>query len=171
MAMEYFDLFGISPALQVDRAKLSRRFFELSRQYHPDYHIKATAAEQQEVLEKSALLNKAWKTFGDPDALIRYVLMEKGLLAEEEKYELAPAFLAEVMDINEALMDADDPAAVAALQEQIDELETKIYTPVKALVENYRENDTPAEALLQVKEWYFRKKYLSRIRQQLAGMS
>jgi molecular chaperone HscB len=39
------------------------------------------------------------------------------------------------------------------------------------VVEQYREGITTREELLQVKEWYFQKKYLDRIRQQLKGMA
>lgn len=171
MAMNYFDLFEIPVQLKVDTAALSRRFFELSRQYHPDYFIQAGAGEQSEALEKSAILNKAWNTFRNPDATIQYVLQEKGLLAEEEKYELAPDFLMEVMEINEAIMDAAGNEDRDQLLGRIEILEKEIYEPVKEVVEHYSETrHTPAH-LLQVKEWYYQKKYLDRIRRQLAGMA
>lgn len=169
--MNYFDLFEIPVQLKVDTAALSGKFFALSRQYHPDYYAQAGAAEQADVLEKSALLNKAWNTFRDPDSTIKYVLQEKGLLQDEEKYELAPDFLMEVMEINEAIMDLDRDAVSGTVQEKIDSLEKEIYEPVKEVVENYREGVTTEKELLQVKEWYYRKKYLDRIRRQLAGMA
>jgi molecular chaperone HscB len=169
MAMTYFDLFGIPVQLSVDAKALSRKFFELSRQYHPDYYAGAEPAVQAEVLEKSALLNKAWKTFQHPDTTIKYVLQQKGLLEEEEKYELAPEFLMEVMDINEAIMDGEKKSE--ELLSKIDKLEKEIYEPVKNVVEHYAEGHTPEKELLPVKEWYYRKKYLDRIRQQLKGMA
>lgn len=171
MAMIYFDLFEIPVQLKVDTAALSRRFFELSRQYHPDYFAQSGEEAQADALEKSAELNKAWKTFSNPDATIKYVLQEKGLLQEEEKYALSPAFLMEVMEINEALMDNETGEANEDLNKKIDALEEDIYAPVKPVVENYQEGITPEEALLQVKEWYYQKKYLDRIRQQLRGMA
>ena len=105
--MTYFELFGIPVQLKVDSNKLSGKFFELSKKYHPDYFVNEDQAAQDNALEKSAMLNKAWKTFQNPDATIKYVLLEKGLLEEEEKYELPPDFLMEVLEINEQLMDAD----------------------------------------------------------------
>ncbi len=135
--MTYFELFEIPVQLKVNTALLSKKFFELSKKYHPDYFANESEEIQAEVLEKSALLNKAWKTFQNPDATIKYVLQEKGLLEEEEKYELPPAFLMEVMDINEAIMDADDTAATGSLQTTINNLQSDIYDPVKEMVENY----------------------------------
>jgi molecular chaperone HscB len=169
--MNYFDLFEIPVQLKVDTAALSRRFFELSRQYHPDYFAQAGSDAQADALEKSALLNRAWKTFRDPDSTIKYVLQEKGLLQEEEKYELAPDFLMEVMDINEAIMDMEEGVVSSELLTKIDTLEKEIYEPVKEVVENYLEGHTAEKELLQVKEWYYQKKYLDRIRRQLKGMA
>ena len=164
--MDYFKLFEIPVQLHVDAVKLKPTFFRLSRKYHPDYFSGAGPGEQEEALEKSATLNKAWKTFQDRDLTIRYVLMEKGLLEEEEKYELPPSFLMEVMDINESLMDADG-SPDTELSEKVNDLEKQIYEPVKEIVENYQEGHTSEKELLQVKEYYYKKKYLDRIRKQL----
>jgi molecular chaperone HscB len=165
--MNYFELFGIPVQLQVNPALLSKKFFELSRQHHPDYVANENSQVQSEALERSALLNKAWKTFQDPGATIKYVLLEKGLLEEEEKYELPPGFLMEVLEINEQLMDSD-ATDIGNLQSIISNLQSAIYAPVKAIVENYKEGITTKEELLQVKEYYFKKKYLDRITKELS---
>jgi len=167
--MTYFELFDIPVQLHVNTALLSKRFFELSKKYHPDYFATESEELQAEALEKSALLNKAWKTFQSTDATMKYVLQEKELLQEEEKYELPPEFLMEVMDINEALMDADEPAVKESLKTTIKNFQEEIYAPVKEIVENYKDGVTTEKELLQVKEYYFKKKYLHRINDQLAG--
>ena len=88
--MNYFELFDIPVQLKVNSASLSKKFFELSRKYHPDYFVSTREMRQQaESLEISALLNKAWKTFQNRDETIKYVLQLKGLLEEEEKYAAA----------------------------------------------------------------------------------
>ena len=76
----------------------------------------------------------------------------------------------EVMEINEQLMDkADDPAIKSRLQSAIDDLQAVIYEPVKRIIENYQEGITSEKELLQVKEYYYKKKYLDRIHKQLAA--
>ena len=169
--MTYFELFNIPVQLKVNAALLSKKFFELSKKYHPDYFATENEQMQAEVLEKSALLNKAWKTFQNPDATIKYVLQQKGLLAEEEKYELPAGFLMEVLEINEQIMDADEADIAIGLKSKINALQSEIYEPVKEMVENYQEGITSEKELLQVKEYYYKKKYLDRIRQQLSGMA
>src|SRR5688572_29782634 len=136
--MNYFELFGIPVQLKVNPALLSKKFFELSREHHPDYVATENSQVQSEALERSAMLNKAWKTFQNPDATIKYVLQEKGLLEEEEKYELPPAFLMEVLEINEQLMDSD-ATDIGNLQSTISNLQSSIYAPVKEIVENYKD--------------------------------
>jgi molecular chaperone HscB len=169
--MTYFELFDIPVQLKVNTAALSKQFFALSRQYHPDYFANEPEAVQTEMMEKSALLNKAWKTFQQPPATIKYVLQQKGLLEEEEKYALPPVFLMEVMDINEALMDTEGADAINDLEKKIAALEIEIYEPVKEIVEGYQEGITTEKELLQVKAWYYQKKYLDRIHRQLEGMA
>src|SRR6187200_25107 len=110
--MNYFEIFGIPVQLKVDKTELPKKFFELSRKFHPDFYANTTPSEQNKALEITANLNKAFKTFQNPDETIKYVLQLKGLLEEEEKYQLPPDFLMEVLEINEKLMDAkmeDDP--------------------------------------------------------------
>ena len=167
--MNYFDLFEIPPRLKVDKATLPRKYFELSRKYHPDYFSNATPGEQAEALEMSALLNKAFRVFQNPDETIKYVLQLKGLLEEEEKYELPPGFLMEVLEINEALMDADNPEVREKVNSATITLQNEIYEPVKEIVEHYQEGVTTEKELLQVKEYYYKKKYIDRIRNQIAG--
>lgn len=166
--MNYFELFEIPVQLHVDKAALPRKYFKLCKKYHPDYFVNEDPEKQAEVLEKSSLLNKAFKTFQSPDETIKYVLQLKGLLEEEEKYELPPDFLTEVLEINEQLMDEEDNSRLKSnLKSAIENLQFEIYAPVKKIIENYKESITTEKELLQVKEYYYKKKYLHRISQQL----
>lgn len=165
--MNFFELFNIPIQLKPDRAALAPTFFSLSRKYHPDFFVNGTEEEKQEALEKSAALNKAFRVLQNEDATIKYVLELKGLLAEEERYELPPAFLMEMMDINEQLMEAaGDTEAISQLLSAIDSLQSDIYEPVQPIVEGYQEGITSEKELLQVKEYYYKKKYLDRVRAQ-----
>src|SRR6185436_7057246 len=166
--MNYFELFEIPVQLKVNKDSITAKFFALSKKYHPDYFVKENPEAQAEALERSAALNKAFKTFQNPDETIKYVLQQKGLLEEEEKYELPKDFLLEVLEINEQLMDAEDTAIASAVRSRILNLQTEIYEPVKEIVEHYKEAVTSEKELLQVKEYYYKKKYLQRIQQQLA---
>ena len=83
-------------------------------------------------------------------------------MESDEKYALSPDFLMEMMDLNEAWMDADADTEKLTVTEQVKTIQNAIYTPVKAILEG-NSIDTTKEAMLQVKEYYYKKKYLDRI--------
>jgi molecular chaperone HscB len=169
--MTYFELFELPVSLKIDKTLLTKKYFELQKKYHPDFFSNAGEEEQADVLEKSSLVNKAYKTFQNADETIKYVLMQKGLLEEEEKYQLPPDFLMEMLDLNEQLSEAkmeEDEEKVSSFKFQVSSLINEIYEPVKQIVESYKEGVTTEKELLQVKEYYYKKKYLNRI---LAGLN
>ncbi len=104
--MDYFELYGIPVCFLPDQQLIKQTFYKLSRQYHPDFFSGAGKEEQAEMLEKSSMVNKAYKMFQNGDEVIKYVLMQKGLLVEEEKYELPSLFLMEMLELSEQMMDA-----------------------------------------------------------------
>ncbi|HMT73755.1 MAG TPA: iron-sulfur cluster co-chaperone HscB C-terminal domain-containing protein [Chitinophagaceae bacterium] len=165
--MNYFDIFQIPVQLIVNPAELTSKYFELSRQFHPDFYINETEEKQQEALEKTALLNKALKTFQNPDETLKYVLQLKGLMTDDEKYQLPPVFLMEVMEINESLMDDAGEDDSQRLQERIAALQNEIYSTVKPIIEGYKDGEATKEQLLAIKEYYFKKKYIDRIKKEL----
>ncbi|HYF31062.1 MAG TPA: Fe-S protein assembly co-chaperone HscB [Chitinophagaceae bacterium] len=171
--MNYFELYGIPVQLNPDQVYVKQKYYELSRRYHPDFYSAASPEQQADNLRISSDVNRAYKTFQDQDAIIRYVLQLKELLEDEEKYALAPEFLMEVLEINEALMDVEenDEAQVAALKTKVNELQDEIYKPVQPIVEGYVEGVTSTEELLQVKDYYYKKKYLQRILDKIGGIS
>ena len=165
--MTYFELYNIPISFQPDQAVVKEKFYELSRKYHPDFNSKGSEEEQADALEKSSLVNMAYKVFQHPDETIKYVLQLKGLLEEEEKYQLSPDFLMEVLDLNEQALDVSEQADIDRLTNTIANFQKEIYEPVEAIITNYKEGITTEKELLQVKEYYYRKKYLDRI---LAGL-
>jgi molecular chaperone HscB len=168
--MNYFEIFDIPIQLKVDKSDLPRRYFELNKKFHPDYYANATPAEQEQALNITASLNKAYRIFQNTDETIKYVLQLKGMLKEEEKYQLPPLFLMEVLEINEQLMDMktnEQPELKENIQSSILRIQSSIYEPVKTIIEGYREGLTTEKELLQVKEYYYKKKYLDKINREL----
>ena len=168
--MNYFELYELPVSMKPDVQQVKQKFYELSRRYHPDFYTNSSGEEQAETLEKSSLVNKAFKVFQNRDETIKYVLQLNGLLEEEEKYTLPPQFLMDMLELNEQIADAkleEDEAALQQIQTTIHDIQSTIYQPVQQIVEGYQEGVTTKEALLQVKDYYYKKKYLTRI---LAGM-
>ena len=159
--MNHFELFELPVSFKIDRGKLAQKFFELQKKYHPDFFAQGTEHEQEQALEISSQLNKALKIFKNQEETVKYVLQLKGLLEEEEKYQLPPAFLMEMMELNEEL--SEDSAR------QINEIEKKLYTAVQPIIENYDDATGTTANLLKLKEYYYKKKYLQRILDRIDG--
>jgi molecular chaperone HscB len=109
-AADYFETFGLERRLAIDVAALQRRFYELSRQWHPDFHQAASADEQARALEASARVNAAYRALRDPIARVEYLIrLEEGRETKEGaavKPKAPPALLAEMFEIQEALEEA-----------------------------------------------------------------
>ena len=97
---DYFTVFGLPRKLAVDGEALRRRFYELSRAHHPDFHQGAGEAEQAAVLARSALVNRAYRALRDPIARVEYLIaLEEGRDTREgaEARPKAPRDLLEEM--------------------------------------------------------------------------
>jgi molecular chaperone HscB len=126
---DFFAVFGLERRLALDVGALQRRFYELSRQWHPDFHGAASAEVQARALEESARVNAAYRALRDPLARVEYLIrVEEGRETTDPgsgaaiKPKAPPALLAEMFEIQEALEEARtgalDDAARATLAEQ-----------------------------------------------------
>lgn len=158
--MNYFELFDIPVSFTVNKTALTPIYVRLQKQYHPDFFGQESDDAQEKAMEMSSLINQAWKTFQTEDATVKYVLQLHGQLEEEEKFDLPPAFLMEVMDLNEMRMDGADAASIKA---RVDELQAEIKAPVSGILASANTASLSENALQQVKTWYYQKKYLDRL--------
>lgn len=168
--MNYFEFYGMPVSFLVDQEMVKKKFLELSRKYHPDFFVNEGQEKQEEVLELSTLNTKAFQTLSDFDARMKYILEMKNEIYEGERYELSPGFLMEMMAINEGLMDLREKAAedkIVAFRLEMADLFTELYSEVKNEIENYEDIPEQEPALKKIKAYYYRKKYLLRIKQSL----
>jgi molecular chaperone HscB len=108
--VDHFEVFGLPRRLGIDTAELQRKFYELSRRGHPDFHQGETPERQAEILEASARLNAAYRALRDPLARIEYLVrLEEGRNTREGatvKPKAPPELLEEMFEIQEALQEA-----------------------------------------------------------------
>ncbi|MGH7373675.1 MAG: Fe-S protein assembly co-chaperone HscB [Candidatus Rokuibacteriota bacterium] len=107
---DYFTVFGLPRKLTVDGEALQRRFYDLSRQHHPDFHQGADAAGQAEALAQSALINRAYRALRDPLTRVEYLIaLEEGREVREgaiDKPKAPRELLEEMLEVQEALEEA-----------------------------------------------------------------
>ena len=170
--MTYFEFYDLPISFRVDEPTLRRTFLQNSRRYHPDFHTLADDAQQAEMLDRSTLNNEAFKTLSDPDRRIRYVLELKGLLGDEHQQPALPQdFLMEMMDINENLMELEldpDPERYAQTLAAVKTLETNLLAEVQPVLGTYSASDSNDTALLAVRDYFLKRRYLLRILENLS---
>ncbi len=92
-------------------------------------------------------------------------------MEDDEKYQLGNSFLMQMMEINEELSEhglINDETWGHSQFKKLTDLQNEIYEPVKNIIEDYKEGITPKEKLMQVKDYYFKKKYIDRLASQLS---
>jgi molecular chaperone HscB len=170
--MNYFEWFGLPISFNPDQAAVKKKFYELSKKFHPDFYINQPVEVQDEMLENATATNKAYQTLSKPELFLPYVLSLKGLLEDGEQVQLPPDFLLEMMEINEALMELEfdvDTQKLAALETEVTQLETAISDEFEQYALNFESlpDENQAENLEKIKDAYFRQKYVLRIRDSL----
>jgi molecular chaperone HscB len=167
--MNYFTLFEMPVSLKVDQAALLKKYYALSKRYHPDNFTLSDAASQEEAEQMTAKINEAKKILDSPYKRLEYILREKGIIEADEKFALSPMFLGEMMDINEQLMELEfdkDDARLAAIRHEVKSADAAIYQEVTRFFEMEELSLSDDNSHL-LKDYYYKKKYLQRIRERL----
>jgi molecular chaperone HscB len=171
--MNYFEFYNLPESFYPNEKAVKAKFYENSRKYHPDFHAGAEGEKQREILELSTQNTNAYKTLSNLESRLHYILEQHGLLGEGTKAELPPAFLMEMMDLNEQLMELEfdfDADAVAGLQAGFDTIWGNLESETQPLLEAYEKlPETEKNAALErIKIYYLKRKYLLRIKETLS---
>ena len=170
--MDYFAFYGFPVAFQVDEKVLRRLYLEHSRKYHPDFHTLSDVAEQAHVLDLSTQNNEAFKTLSDLDKRIQYVLKIKGLIEEGEgQGALSQAFLMDMMDINEAMMELEfdfDAERLKETRRSVEALDQALRQDIQPVLDTWTAAGGSEADLLRVRDYFFKKRYLLRIFENLS---
>lgn len=168
--MNYFELYKIPVSFLPDEKYIRDRYLSLSRQFHPDFYATASPEKQVEILNLSTENNKAFNILSDFDRRMKYILRETGHLEEEEKFTLPQMFLMEMMDLNELLMEIQfdpDPVKLGEVTSRLDVADSHLLAEIMPVLEQFDASTATPAFYHRVKEFYYKRRYLLRIRQQL----
>jgi molecular chaperone HscB len=169
---DYFQFLEVPHRFLLDEVELRRKFIGNSKRLHPDRFTLDSEARQQEALHLSSINNRAYEVLSDFYLRMQHLLQLRGLLPQEGgNTELPKAFLLDMMDINEALMELEmdpNPQAVTDLTRQVTNLEQSFYQEVQKTIEHYDHAHTSPEELEPVKIFFLKKRYLLRIMEKLS---
>ena len=162
--MKFYDALGLEPRLALDPDDLKKRFYDRSRQWHPDRFSRASTEEKQKSEEMTSMLNDAFRTLRDPIPRAEYFLRESGL---ELSKDAPPELLEEVFDLNMALEElrGGDESARAQLEsarERFTGMLDEADTDLAGLFGRYDQTQDSA-ALDQIRGVLNRRKYVSNL--------
>ena len=168
----YFEFYNIPESFILDEKALKNKYYQLSREYHPDFYANEPQEKQNKILQLSTQNTNAYRTLSDKDLRMQYILKEHGLL-EEGKNELPSEFLMEMMELNEELMELEfdfDADKLHEIGEKSSGIVAQLDNDILPVLQRYPElhGVTKSEALEQVKTYYLKKKYLLRIQETLS---
>ncbi|HEX3685012.1 MAG TPA: Fe-S protein assembly co-chaperone HscB [Bryobacteraceae bacterium] len=169
----FYDFFGFDRKLSVDAETLQKRFYELSRQWHPDRFSRKGASEQAQALEATAILNDGYRTLRDPVKRAEYLLAEEGFpIAEQRSKDVPPELLEEVFDLNmalEELKSGDDSARpqLEAAKQNFTGLRAGIDNELQRLFATYdaaeERSESAKQALHEIRGSLNRRRYIENL--------
>jgi molecular chaperone HscB len=102
---------------------LEKKFYQLSREYHPDYFGAASSEDKEQAVRMTAVLNDAYRTLRHPVHRAEYLLGLEGFKPDGGK--VPQSLLMEIFEINERMEEVKAGSASAAeirsLREQIEQ--------------------------------------------------
>ncbi len=162
LPLNYYDFFEIPHHLSLDLKDLERRFYALSRKWHPDRFARSAAAELEEALNASAILNDGYRVLRDPIQRANYLLKESGFdIGEQQSKEVPPELLEEVFELNMALEEADT-SAITEAKTKFEKMQEALDSQLNAKFREYDETPT-REILQEIRALLNRRKYVTNL--------
>lgn len=173
LSENFYEFFGMERKLQVNEEALQRRFYELSRQWHPDRFSRKSSEEQAQSLRATAILNDGYRTLRDPVKRAEYLLKEEGFpIGEQRSKDVPPELLEEVFELNMALEElkgGDESARpqLAAARENFVGLRADVDKELERLFVKYdaaeSQSETAKQALHEIRGVLNRRRYIENL--------
>ncbi|MDQ3141405.1 MAG: Fe-S protein assembly co-chaperone HscB [Bacteroidota bacterium] len=167
--MNYFQYYDIPETLHLDLKLLRDLYYQKSRELHPDLQ-KQQNTSTDELQEKAAQNNQAYKTLSDPLLRLKHAL-ELNIGALQENQQSLPAdFLMQMMDLHEKISEAIHVENIQTrenLQNEIEEIQNKIHIIAKPFINSFDQNDRSSSLFEGLLDYYYKLKYIRRLHQNL----
>ncbi|XP_042475388.1 iron-sulfur cluster co-chaperone protein HscB homolog, partial [Macadamia integrifolia] len=124
-SVDYFQIFGLDKKYEIEDCSLEKKYKDWQKKLHPDLVHSKSEKEKEYAAEQSARVIDAYRTLSKPLLRAIYMLRIEGVHVDEETTISDPEFLAEIMEIREAVEEADGPQSLNKIQCQMqDKLES-----------------------------------------------
>lgn len=131
-----FELFGLPRRYAIALSDLEARWKALQAEVHPDRYARDGAAAQRAAMQWAVRINEAYRRLRDPLQRAAYLCELQGAPIEAQSNTAMPAsFLMQQMAWREALDEADDAAAVQALDAEVAEAQRALQHELHVLLD------------------------------------
>jgi molecular chaperone HscB len=143
--VDLFAVLGQAARFTVDLPAAEAAYKDLSRQVHPDRFATADPRARRASLARTVQLNQAWRTIKDPVRRAEYLLLRAGIDVGEKKaapgdedkgtHKVAapPAFLLEILELNDELSAAKRAGDAVKVAFMADEMRARARQSLKAI--------------------------------------
>lgn len=159
LTSNFFELFDVPVAYEVDIDMVQQRYRNLQKAVHPDKFVNASDQEKRISMQQTSWLNEAFNTLRHPVELAIYLLKLKGVdLNLENETTMDAVFLMEQLEMREALSEVrskDDPLA------ELDNFAAEIKSKMKTMMDNFSaacNNDQLEDAKELIRKMQFMQK-------------
>jgi molecular chaperone HscB len=160
----FFELFGLVAAFQIDLTRLEQAYRDLQSQVHPDKFAHLSDAERRLSMQWATQANEAYQTLRRPLDRARYLLKLHGVDTQEEtNTAMSPAFLMQQMEWREAIGEASAAKDAGALEELDGQLRSQVAEQHKLLgrlLDEAKEFPKAAEIVRELK-------FMERLREEI----
>ena len=120
----YFQLFALKPAFNIDLNALEANYRAIQSASHPDRFVTCTSAEKLQSMQTATLANEAYLTLKSPALRAAYLLGLQGINAISETNTKMPHdFLMQQMEWREAMEDAKAAKNIGDLENLLTEMQ------------------------------------------------
>lgn len=170
MSENYFEHFDLERKFFIDSGELKKLYYLKSKELHPDFHTLEDNSLQERITIKSSVNNEAYRVLKDFSSRLFHILQLEGMVKEEGDNSLPQEFLMEMMEVNERIMELEfdyDAIVHNGILKEVEQLKEENLSKIKPLMEAYDEGNRSSENLNQIRDFYFKQKYLWRIQENL----
>jgi molecular chaperone HscB len=167
----FFEVLGIPVSFIPDMAALRKKYYQLSRQYHPDVLNNSGEEVTPEDVGRYERINEAYETLSHKWKRLKHILEIYDVLHDPEHEKLPLEFLQDMMEINEELfelqMDNDEGRRTKVLT-QIQNIAERLESEYEDLVSLFENQEDKNQELQKLKDYYLKSKYILRIQENLS---
>lgn len=168
LSSNFFELFEVPVAYEVDLDLVQQHYLELQKTVHPDKFVNASDQEKRISMQQTSWVNEAFNTLKQPVDRAIYLLKLKGVdINLENETTMDANFLMEQMEMREALSEIrsnDDPLA------KLDYFSNQIKNKMKNMMESFSiayESDQLDDA----REWIRKMQFMQKAKKEVDELS